>query len=64
MPFGLASAPGIFPELTSVVLYGLGDFAKAYLGNKIFSSSEEEYIQHVQKSFDCLRQHSLKLSKY
>ena len=50
MPFGLASAPGIFQELMSVVLPGLGNFAMAYLDDMIiFSASEEEHKQHIKK---------------
>ena len=46
----------------SVVLHGLGDFAMAYLDNIIiFCASEEEHKLHIQKYFDCLRQHSLKI---
>ena len=29
-----------------------------------FNASEEEHKQHIQKSFDCLRQHNFNLSKY
>ena len=48
MPFGLANAPGIFQELMSIVLHGLGNFAMAYLDDKtIFSESEEELKQHI-----------------
>ena len=65
IPFGLANAPGIFQELMSVVLYGLGDFAMAYLDDIIiFCTSEEEHKQHIQKKFNCIRQHKLKLSKF
>ena len=47
MPFGLANAPGIFQELTSVVLLGLENFAMAYLDDIIiFSASEGEHKQH------------------
>ena len=31
MPFGLSNAPAIFQELMSIVLQGLGHFARAYL---------------------------------
>ena len=52
MPFGLANAPGIFQELMSIVLHGLGKFAMAYLDDIIiFSASEEEHKQHI----DCLK---------
>ena len=59
MPFSLATAPGIFQELMSIVLHGLGHFAMAYLDDIItFSASEEEHKQQIQIIFDCLRQHS------
>ena len=35
MPFDLANAPGIFQELMSIVLHGLGDFVMAYLDDII-----------------------------
>ena len=35
MPFELASAPGIFQELMSIVLQDFGNFAMAYLGDII-----------------------------
>ena len=44
MPFGLAIASGIFQQLMSMVLHGLGDFAMTYLDDIIiFSASEEEH---------------------
>ena len=49
MPFDVANATGIFQELMSIVLHGLGDFAMAYLDDIIFSSSLEEHKQHGQK---------------
>ena len=56
MPFGLANAPAIFQELMSIVLHGLENFAVAYLDDTIiFSTSEEEYKQHI-KNVDNLRQ--------
>ena len=61
MPFGLAGTPGMFQELMSVVLHGLGNFTMAYLDDIIFSASEEEHKQHIQIVFDCLRQYNLKL---
>ena len=52
MPFSLANALEIFQEPMSVVLHILGDFAMAYLDDKIiFSTSEEEHKQHIQKNF-------------
>ena len=62
MPFGLASALGIFKELMSIVLHGLEDFAIAYSNDIIiFRISNEEHKQHIQKTFNCLRQYNFKL---
>ena len=45
MPFGSPNGPGIFQELMSIVLHGLGDFTMAYLDDIIiFGASEEEHI--------------------
>ena len=61
MSFRVAKAPGIFQELMSLFLHGLGDFTMAYRDDiMIFGASEEEHKQHIQKNFDCLRQHNLK----
>ena len=50
MLFGLPKAPGIFQELMSIVLHGLGDFTMAYLDDiMIFRASEEEHKQHIKK---------------
>ena len=55
MAFGLGNAPGIFQELMLIVLHDLGNFAMAYLDDIIiFSASEDEHKQHIQKYFDCL----------
>ena len=64
MPFVLANAPGIFLEPLPILLHGLEVFYMVYLDNTIiFSTSEEEHKQHIQKNFDCLRQHNLKFIK-
>ena len=48
----------------SVVLHELGDFAVASLDDIIiFSPTLEEHTKHIQKVFNCLRQHNLKLPK-
>lgn len=61
MPFGLANAPSIFQELMSEVLQGF-DFCFAYIDDiLIHSTTLEEHIEHLQKVFDRLRQHGLKL---
>ena len=50
MPFGLASALGIFQEVMSIILHGLRNFAMAYFDDIIiFSTPEEEHKQHIQK---------------
>ena len=62
MPFGLANAPGVFQELMSIVLQGLESYSLAYLDDVlIFSGSKEEHLSHLQKVFDRLRSHNLKL---
>ena len=46
----------------TIVLHGLENFAMAHLdGIVIFSASEEEHKQHIQKCFDWLKQYNLKL---
>ena len=49
MPFGLANAPGIFYKLMSIVLYGLGNFAMAYLDD-----TSKPYILCTDASDDCI----------
>ena len=62
MPFGLTNAPGVFQELMSIVLQGQGDHALAYLDDVlVFSETREQHLEHLQKVFDSLRQHNLKL---
>ena len=62
MPFGLASALGIFQEVMSIVFHNCESFALASLDNIIiFSSYLEDHEKHIQQFFDCLRQHKLKL---
>ena len=63
MPFDLVNAPGIIQELMSIVLQGLGNFTMAYLDNIIIISMSEVHKQNIQKSFDCIRQHSSKFKK-
>ena len=49
-PFSLANAPGIFQELMSIVLHGLGDFATAYLDDKILLHKKKN-INNIFKTF-------------
>ena len=62
MPFGLANAPGIFQELMSIVLQGQEKYALAYLDDVlVFSETRDEHLKHLQRVFDSLRKHNLKL---
>ena len=62
MPFGLTNAPAIFMLLMQTVLQGMENFSIAYLDDIIiFSKSEEEHLEHIQRVFDRLIQHSLKI---
>ena len=62
-PFGLAQAPGYFQALISKVLQGL-DFATGYLDDIIiFSRSEEEHLEHLEKVFLALKAAGLKLKR-
>ena len=60
--FWLANAPGVFQQLTSVVLARLENFSMSYLDNiLVFSSSVSEHLQHLQAVFERLKSHGLKL---
>ena len=60
--FGLANSPGVFSQLMSIVLDGMETFAMAYLDDiMVFSRSPEEHIEHLQRVFDSLKRHGLKL---
>jgi hypothetical protein len=62
MPFGLSNAQAVFQELMNIVLQGQEDFSIAYLDDiLIFSETAEEHLEHIQRVFDRLRQHGLKL---
>ena len=62
MPFGLTTAPATFQELMSRVFEGLDKFTVAYLDDiLIYSTMLEEHLAHIQKVFDKLREHSLRL---
>ena len=53
MSFGLSNALYVFQELMSVVLQGLGDFAIAYLDDKLgFRLTLKEHLQHLDTIFD------------
>ena len=62
MPFGLASAPGIFTQLISKVLEGYESFSTSYIDDVlVFSETLEDHLEHLQAVFSRLRQHGLKL---
>jgi Reverse transcriptase (RNA-dependent DNA polymerase)/RNase H-like domain found in reverse transcriptase len=67
MPFGLTNAPSVFQALMNDVFWEfLDDFVIVYLDNIIiYSKSEEEHLQHVEKVLQKLKNHALfgKLSK-
>ena len=61
VPFGLAQAPAYFQRLINKVLTDC-NFAMGYLDDIIiFSKTEEEYLQHLEEIFECLRKAGLKL---
>lgn len=62
MSFGLASAPGIFQQLMSVVLGGMVMFIMAYLDDiLVFSETLEQHFDHLRQVLGHLRKHRLKL---
>ncbi len=63
MPFRLKGAPAIFQRLMTKVLGPyLYDFVIVYLDDIIiFSQTMEEYLQHMKKVLEALRQAGLKL---
>ena len=62
MSFGLVNVPGVFSQLMSIVLDGMETFAMAYLDDiMVFSRSPEEHFEHLQRVFDRLKRHGLKL---
>jgi Reverse transcriptase (RNA-dependent DNA polymerase) len=67
MPFGLTNAPSVFQALMNDVFREfLDDFVMVYLDEIIiYSKSEEEHLQHVEKELQKLKNHNLfgKLSK-
>ena len=57
-PFGLSQAPAYFQLLIDNVLQGCSKFAMGYLDDIIiFSRTEEEHLEHLQKIFQKLREY-------
>ena len=63
-PFGLSQVPAYFRLLIDNVLQGCSKFAMGYLDdNIIFSRTEEEHLEHLEKIFQKLREYVLKMKK-
>lgn len=64
MPFGLKNAPSIFQRCVDDILRDfVGKFVHVYIDDVlIYSSSEEEHIQHISQVFDVLNKATLKIS--
>ena len=61
-PFGLRNSPSYFVELMQRALAGFDDFCSFYVDNIIvWSETLEEHISHINKLFERLRHHQLKL---
>ena len=63
-PFGLSQAPAYFKLLIDNVLQGCSKFAMGYLDDIIiFSKTEEEHLEHLEKIFKKLREYGLKMKR-
>ena len=63
-PFGFLQAPAYFQLLIDNVLQGCSNFAMGYLDNIIiFSRTEEEHLEHLEKIFQKLREYGLKMKR-
>ena len=63
-PFGLSQAPAYFQLLINNVLQGCSKFAMGYLDDIIiFSKTEEEHLEHLEKIFKKLREYGLKMKR-
>ena len=67
MPFGLTNAPATFQRfVTNILQEYIGDFVCVYMDDiLIYSATEHEHVEHVQKVLDVLKHNQLlaKLSK-
>ena len=63
MPFGLCNAPATFQQLLPNCLGELNySTCVVYLDDVvIYSSTQEEHIEHLQAVMECFRLHGLKL---
>ena len=63
-PFGLSQAPAYIQLLIDNVLQGCSKFAMRYLDDIIiFSRTEEEHLEHLEKIFQKLREYGLKMKR-
>ena len=63
-PFGLSQVPAYFQLLIDNVLQGCSKFAMGYLDDIIiFSRTEEEHLEHLEKIFKKLREYGLKMKR-
>ena len=63
-PFGLSQAPAYFQLLIDNVLQGCSKFTIRYLDDIIiFSKTEEEHLEHLEKIFKKLREYGLKMKR-
>ena len=63
-PFGLSQAPAYFQLLIDNILQGCSKFPMGYLDDIIiFSRSEEEHLEHLEKIFQKLREYGLKMKR-
>ena len=63
-PFGLSQAPAYFQLLIDNVLQGCSKFTMGYLDDIIiFSKTEEEHPEHLEKIFKKLREYGLKMKR-
>ena len=63
-PLGLSQVPVYFQLLINNVLQGYSKFAMGYLDDIIiFSRTEEEHLEHLEKIFKKLREYGLKMKR-
>ena len=63
-PFGLSQAPAYFQLSIGKVLAGCSEYTMGYLDDIIiFSRSEEEHLEHLEKIFQQLQQFGLKMKR-
>ena len=64
IPFSLSQVPAYFQLLTDNVLQSFSKFAMGYLDDIIiFSRTEEEHLEHLEKIFRKLREYGLKMKR-